>query len=290
MARRVRQLLRAMRSVRTVRLWAATGLSALGLLAGVIGLVAALFPHAAEPYRWWYLSLVLLLSIVYGTVRAWPRQRYSRHFPVPDTQISIVVGDLFEQGTHTVIGMSDTFDTAIPDIISAHSIQGQFLTRVYEGNLERLDRELESALHGKTSVKLEIREDKPEGKLKRYAMGTVAVLGGAQQYYFCVAYSMMSNSNVAQSSVSDLWLGLSNLWDIIRDKGQRQPVSMPIVGSELARVSNQVSRADLVRLIILSFLTESRERVVTNELRIVVYPKDAEHLDLRELADFLAAL
>jgi hypothetical protein len=279
-----------MRSVRTVRLWTATVLGALGLLAGVIGLIAALFPHGAEPRRWWYLSLVLFLAIVYGTVRAWPRQRYSRHFPVPDTEISIVVGDLFEQDTHIVIGMSDTFDTELPDVISPQSIQGQFLTRVYESNLERLDSELESALQGKTSVRSETREDKLKGKLRRYAIGTVASLGAAHHYYFCVAYSKMSNSNVAQSSVSDLWLSLSNVWDIIRVKGQRQPVSMAIVGSELARVSNQVSRADLVRLIILSFLTASRERVVTDELRIVIYPKDAERMDLRELADFLAAL
>ena len=201
-----------------------------------------------------------------------------------------MVGDLFDQNGHIVIGMSDTFDTETPDIISPHSIQGQFLARAYESDLERFDNELNSALQGKTLVKSEARKDKPKGKLKRYAIGTVAVLGAAQHYYFCVAYSKMSNSNVAQSSVFDLWLSLSNVWDVIRAKGQRQPVSVPIVGSELARVSNQVSRADLIRLIILSFLTASRERVVTNELRIIVYPKDAERLDLRELADFLASL
>ena len=287
---RVRQFLRTMRSVRTVRLWITTVLAALGLLAGVVGLVAALFPHTAEPRRWWYLSLVLLLSVSFGTVRAWPRQRYSRHFPVPDTQISIVVGDLFEQDAHIVIGMSDTFDTETPDIISLHSIQGQFLTRVYNGDLKRLDNDLDSALQGKASVKSEKREDKREGKLNRYATGTVATLASAHHYAFCVAYSKMSNSNVAQSSVSDLWLSLLEVWDVIRAKGQRQPVAMPIIGSELARVSNLVSRADLIRLITLSFLTASRERVVTNELCIVVHPKDAERLDLRELADFLEAL
>ena len=287
---RVRQLLRTVRSMRTLRLWTATVLGALGLLAGVVGLIAALFPHAAEPRRWWYLLLVFLLSVVYGTVRAWPRQRYSRHFPVPDTEISIVVGDLFEQDAHIVVGMSDTFDTEIPDVISTRSIQGQFLTRIYNSDHEQLDSELKSALKGKVLVKTEVRSDKPKGKLKRYAIGTVVVLGAADHYYFCVAYSKMSNSNVAQSSVSDLWLSLANVWDAIREKGQRRPVSIPIVGSELARVSNLVSRADLVRLIILSFLTASREHVVTNELRIVVHGKDAEHMDLRELADFLAAL
>jgi hypothetical protein len=201
-----------------------------------------------------------------------------------------VIGDLFKQDTHIVVGMSDTFDTEIPDVISTSSIQGQFLTRIYESDRERLDSELESALKGKTLVKSETSADKPKGKLNRYAIGTVAALGVADHYYFCVAYSKMSNSNVAQSSVSDLWLSLSNVWDAIREKAQRRPVSIPIVGSELARVSNLVSRADLVRLIILSFLTASREHVVTNELRIMVYLKDAEQMDLRELADFLAAL
>ncbi len=208
---------------------------------------------------------------------------------MPDTEVSIVVGDLFEQESHLVIGMSDTFDTETPEVIKARSIQGQLLSRVYGRDLAKLDRDLNTALRGVPVVGTERRQDKRFGKLKRYGMGTVAVLGTVKQHYFCVAYSRMSNQNVAQSSVSELWLSLSNLWQAVREKGQRETVSIPVVGSDLARLSNQLSRADFVRLILLSFLTASREHVVTSHLRIVIHPKDAERLDLRELADFLAA-
>lgn len=200
-----------------------------------------------------------------------------------------MVGDLFDQDGHLVIGMSDTFDTETPNIIKSLSIQGQLLTREYRGDRVKLDSDLGVALGEMDVVTEEAETAKPQGKRKRYAMGSVAVLGTVNRHYFCVAYSHMSNANVAQSSVSNLWLSLSNLWQAVREKGQREVVSIPIVGSDLARLSNQLSRADLVRLILLSFLTASREHVVTSHLRIVIHPKDAERLDLREFADFLAA-
>jgi hypothetical protein len=287
--RHFRNYRRTLRSTRTARLWTVAFLASLGLLAGVLGFVAALFPSSITTYRWWFLLSVLIVSAVWGTVKAWPRSQYSRHFPVPDTEVSIVVGDLFEQDGHLVIGMSDTFDTETPDIIKARSIQGQLLSREYQGDLARLDNELDCALRNVPVLASETRQAKPHGKRRRHAMGTVAVLGTVPRRYFCVAYSRMSNSNVAQSTVSDLWTSLSNTWQAVREKGQREAVSIPIVGSDLARLSNQLSRADLVRLILLSFLTASREHVVTSHLRIVIYPKDAERMDLRELADFLKA-
>jgi hypothetical protein len=286
---KIKHFRKTLQSPRTARLWGVAFLAALGLLAGVVGLIAALFPSGIVADRWWYLTLVLVVSLGYATVRAWPRSHYSRDFPVPDTEVSIVVGDLFEQESHLVIGMSDTFDTETPEVIKARSIQGQLLGRVYEGDLAKLDRDLNTALRGVPVVSTERRQDKRSGKLKRYGVGTVAVLGTVQRHYFCVAYSRMSNQNVAQSSVSELWLSLSNLWQAVREKGQRETVSIPVVGSDLARLSNQLSRADFVRLILISFLTASREHVVTSQLRIVIHPKDAERLDLRELADFLAA-
>jgi hypothetical protein len=130
---------------------------------------------------------------------------------------------------------------------------------------------------------------KPEGKRDRYAVGTVAVLGDVDRHFFCVAYARMGNNNVAKSSVSDLWQSLCATWDAVRNEGQGEPVSIAVVGSGLARLSSHISRPDLVRLILLSFLTASRTQVVTSHLRIVIHPNDAENIDLRELADFLEA-
>jgi hypothetical protein len=274
-------------SRRTLRRWVVAFLACLGFLAGVAGLLAALFPDTAKAQTNWYLWFVLGVPVVWGTMIALPRRQYSQRFSHPDVEISVVVGDLFEQDGHLIIGMSDTFDTETPVIIQRGGVQGQLLTRIYGDDLAKLDHELHAALGGSTIVATETPASKPEGKRDRYAIGTVAVLGDVQQHFFCVAYTRMGNNNVAQSSVSDLWQSLCSTWEAVRNRGQLGAVSIPIVGSGLARLSSQISRPDLVRLILLSFLTASRAQIVTSHLRIVIHPKDAEKMDLRELADFL---
>lgn len=207
---------------------------------------------------------------------------------VPNTEISLVVGDLFEQDGHLVIGVSDTFDTETPRVISARSVQGQFMQREYGGDRARLDSDLANALQGMRVSTTESRSSKRLGKLERYEIGAVAVLGTVERHYFCLAYTHMSNKLVAQATVEGIWTSLSNVWKEVRNQAQLGTVSIPIVGSGLARLSAQLSNADLVRLIVISFLAASRERIVTRHLQIVIHPKDAEDLDLQELAAILA--
>lgn len=226
------------------------------------------------------------MSATYAAFTGWPRSAYSRHLLTPRTELRYQVGDLFGQEGHLVIGFSDTFDTETPDIISRESVQGQFLDRIYLGDVVTLDSHLAEALSVEQEIAVETRQAKPQGKRERYAMGTVAVIGSAERIYFCCAYSRMRNDNVAESSVDQLWSSLSSLWCTIRDRGQLEPVSIAVVGSELARLSSQLSQADLARLITLSFLTASRQKVVTRRLNIVIHPKNADSVDLRALAEF----
>ena len=70
-----------------------------------------------------------LLAIGYGVWRAWPRpieQEYSQ----PRTKIRIVEGDLFAQDCNIVVGMTTSFDTAVPHIIQSDGVQGQLLSKV----------------------------------------------------------------------------------------------------------------------------------------------------------------
>jgi hypothetical protein len=280
---------RTLKSRRTARLWAVSFLATLGILEGAISLLTAFFPDQIKADRSWYLPAVVGLSIIVACIQAWPKLKYSRHFLVPDTQISLVVGDLFDQSGHLVIGANDTFDTETPVVINAGSVQGQFLAREYQGDVAALDRDLDAALRGHTVIGQESRRTKPAGKLKRYAMGTVLVLGKVQRRYFCTAYTRMSNACVARSSVEDLWMSLQQLWNVVRDEGQLEPLSMPIIGSGLARLGSRLSHSDLLRLIVVSFMAASREQIVTKHLQIVIHPKDAARLDLKELADVLSS-
>lgn len=227
-----------------------------------------------------------LISATYAVFTGWPRSAYTRYLSTPYTELRYQIGDLFEQEGHLVIGFCDTFDTETPDIISRESVQGQLLDRVYAGDVAKLDTDLSQALGVEPKTTVETCRAKPRGKRDRYAMGTVAVIGNTGRLYFCCAYSRMRNDNVAESSVDQLWNSLSKLWITVRDRGQLEPVSIAVAGSELARLSSQLSQNDLSRLITLSFLTASRQKIVTRRLTIVIHPKNAYAVDLRTLYEF----
>jgi hypothetical protein len=238
------------------------------------------------PRAGWYVSPLCLLA---GLWYAWPPRTVAWRSRHPEFAVRIVVGDLFAQeDAELVVGFTDTFDTSVAGdrIIARESVQGQLLARRYGDDQARLDDDLERALATVPVVAVEQRSVKRLGKLTRYPMGTVAVLGSPGRRLYLVAYSRMGNDLVPRSSVGDLWHSLVRLWDAVYEHGQRRPVAMPVVGSGLARIDQLGSEA-LARLILLSFVARSRETPICRELRIVVHPSDAARFDLRALRRML---
>ncbi|WP_217210615.1 macro domain-containing protein [Streptomyces sp. AC550_RSS872] len=281
------------RTQRGLTLFSRNSLGAFGLLSGVLQIVLALWVDVAisAPQRWVLLGALLAVSLLFGAYRAWPQRKVTREFSNPDIAITVEVGDLFAQGSHLVIGFTDTFDTDTTNgvVISSTSVQGQFQEKVYGGDVGKLDSDLSDALERVEYVSTETSEAKPIGKLRRYPISTVATLGSPARHYFCVAYSKMENDLIAQSSVDALWKSLDAVWDAIHVRGQRKAVSIPIIGSELARVSC-LNRESLLKMITLSFVARSRQNPVCKELRIVVHPKDFEHINMLEVDAFLRTL
>jgi transcriptional regulator with XRE-family HTH domain len=209
----------------------------------------------------------------------------------PDVVINIVTGDLFDQETHLVVGFSDTFDTSVEHdrIIHSSAIQGQLLQRIYDGDERRLDEQLDAALASVPPVRIESRSDKEYGKLARYPLGTVAVLGEPRRHIFAVAYGRMGNDLVVRAPVDGLWHCYAQLWEAVYRYAHREALSIPLMGSGLARVDT-LDRNNLLRLILLSFVAYSRRQLICHELRIVIFPADAPRVDLAGLKIFMQTL
>jgi len=205
--------------------------------------------------------------------------------------VTIQAGNIFEQKAHWVVGFSDTFDTDTRNnvIINRESLQGQLLAVEYGGDVERLDQEVAAALRTVQPSRAETRESKPQGKLVRYPLGTVAVLGSPQRHIFAVAYSRMGNDLVARSTVEDLWVSLGRLWDAVFLHCQRAPIAVPLMGTQLARI-DCLDRNSLLKMLLLSFVARSREQLVSRELRVLVHPHDHEKINTLDLQAFLNAL
>jgi len=269
----------------TWRFWrhfATQTFAALGALAVLAELLSILFPDTTVTGILPTVALAVV-ALAYGAARAWPRP-IEQKYAAPNTQIRVVEGDLLEQPDHLVVGTCDTFDTLPPRIIARNSVQGQVLERFFE-DVTDLDRQLEEALGSRDHKYVN-----KEGKNERFEVGTVATLTNSARKFFFVAYSMMSEANVATSTPDAIWKSLLNLWQEVSQHGNGRPVSIPVIGGGQSRMSQVLPAQDSIRFIALSFMLASRREKICDELRIVVRPDDWERLDRLELQAFLASL
>jgi len=276
------------KDLRTGRFWKHFGVnsfSGVGFFAVIFGLFDIIFPGVIPHSRGWIAIGVILVSIAYGLFRSWPRpieQTYSS----PSMRIRLVKGDLFDQAGHLVIGMCNTFDTSIPDIIARSSIQGQFLDRIFCGDVGELDRQLAAALNNIHTI----GHIQKAGKQQQYPIGTVASLREHARRYFCVAYTEMNARNEARGTMDGIWRSLENLWKDICEYANGAAVAILVIGGGQSRLSQILPAQDSIRFMALSFMLASRRERVCEELIIVVQPKDYERLDRLEIQAFLRSL
>ncbi|MCX4753793.1 macro domain-containing protein [Kitasatospora purpeofusca] len=249
-----------------------------------------LFPRGL-PAPGWVTAGSAAVCVLWGAYRARPVPLVRQEFRRPDTTVVVEAGDLFAAPGHLVVGFCDTFDTAPADgrLIHEDSVQAQLLRRRYDGDLDRLDAELSAALAHVVPQSRELRADKPLGKLDRYPLGTVAVLGAPPRLVFATAYSRLGRDLVASSGVEDLWFGLNRLWDAVDRRARTDSVAMPLVGSGLARM-DYLDQDSLLRLILMSFVARSREGAICRELRIVLRPADLANVSVPEVRAFLGSM
>jgi hypothetical protein len=199
----------------------------------------------------------------------------------------VIPGDLLAQTAHLVIGMSDTFDTA-PGVIASTSLQAKFLAAVYDGDIDRLDRDLDDALRSVDAPP--VGSIDKTGKTRRYPLGTVAPVLAGERRFFCVAYSAMNSRNEARATIDGLLASLSALWKSVCQHANGGVVAMPVIGMGQSRLSQALSPSDAIRLQIMSFWLASREERLCDGLTVVVRPEVYDALDRRELQAFLAGL
>ena len=188
---------------------------------------------------------------------------------------------------HLVIGFNDVFDTELGEVIRDSSVQGQFLKRIYKGKQDELDVDIETALQEYIGNR-NLDPDKKRGKAWRYPIGTTITLGSYEKRYFLTAYGYMRNNLTVKSNSDDILTSLDKLWQEVRLKCHGTDVVIPIIGSDLAR--SGLSRMQLSKLIITSFVVASKREFITRKLTLMIYPKDLDSIDFYELEDFIKSI
>jgi len=234
-------------------------------------------PDAIRSNWPYFLAFGILLALW----QCKPRLAISHKLRGRDVVIEIATGDIFSLPGAVIIGSNTTFDTRVPTIISAQSIQGLFFKRYYSGE-EQLVAEISAGLHGVQSHELSSNR---VGNSKRYPFGTCVRLRPKERTGYLLAIAHINEHGTASGSFEDLKNSLARLWEHIGTRGFKEPLLIPVLGTGFTRLPQ--CREEIVQEIIKSFVAACSERTFTDKLTIVISPSDIlnHNISLEELGD-----
>jgi len=234
-----------------------------------------------QKFEGWIRFLCLaFVGIIYGVARM--RKPLSVRFDEITTTIEVIFGDLFQQEGLRAIPVNEFFDSKIGTPVSEKSLHGIFINKCFGGHPDVFDRAVEEQLFGKNFEE----KTKTEGKTKSYPIGTTVIIQNTEKnnnvsyLAFALAKSRYDTCK-AYCDVPTMWTALQGLWEKARNSSGGSTLNLPLVGSGQSGVN--LCEADLLDLIVISALTETRISRITSKIRIVLHPRLFEKIDLRNL-------
>ena len=226
------------------------------------------------------LTLMIGASIAYGLNRFWKPSRITIKVATTNTKIEVLFGDLFAQNGLRGIGVTEFFESELGTPVSETSLHGLFLKQYFGGGAKDFDRQLKVGLKDVTSEEVEKRE----GKKRRFPIGTTAEINVNGDKYIVFALAETNPETCkAKSDVTKMWIAMHHLWQRARIEAGGHPLNVPLIGSGLSGIG--LPARDLLNLIILSVITETKANRITEVIRIVLHPDRFEEIDLRDVQE-----
>lgn len=233
-------------------------------LAGAVSLILAFIDIDQDLRLKIGISFVGVLITVYIVMLIVANKKTSQTIRINDTDVKIEYGDIFEQDGVKVIAFNEFFDTQVDNhIISQSSLNGQYIAK-RTGGAEAIDSVIESDVHIKQNI-CEIDVNRSlGGKTIRYSLGSIC----ADDNYFLLAFTRFDNDNRAYLSVADYISCLMNMWNELDILYSGRPIVMPLLGSGITRLKNELSAQELLNELIWTYRA-SRVRF-SSSLTIVI--------------------
>lgn len=225
------------------------------------------------------LVAVALISAALGIKKVWKPSKIEMKMANSNTVIEILFGDLFEQDGIRAIAVNEFFDSKIGMPVSDKSLHGKFLAKCFGGHPESFDKLVDEQLKNVEPSEVPTKID---GKTKQFPIGTNALITVNQDRYLVFALTKTEPTTCkASSDVTMMWIALHQLWQRARIEAGGHEVNLPLVGSGLSGLG--LPTRDLLNLIILSAITETKSKEITQRIRIVLHRERFEDLDLRDV-------
>ena len=219
------------------------------------------------------------ISILFAIYKSKQPQQIRIEIKTSNTIVTIWFGDLFASPGHKVIPVNEYFDSELGEYVSPKSLHGLFIKRILGGNSLVFDNLADESL---ATTKCEIQQ-RERGRIKRYPIGTTAVVTMNDEKYFLVALSKTNMQTLkASADIPQLWTALEGLWKQVRISSGDCAVSIPLIGGGLSGIG--LPSTQLLQLIILSIVSETKKTRIAPEIKIILQEDLYKEVDLELIA------
>jgi hypothetical protein len=221
---------------------------------------------------------IIVASVGVGLKRVWKPSKIKIKVSNTNTSIEVLFGDIFLQEGIKVIPVNEYFDSALGKPVSEESLHGIFINKCFGGHPQpfndQVSSDLENVEHEEVS--------RSGGMSKKYPIGTTALLKAEKDKYLVFALTKVDLVTFMSSAdVTMMWIALHDVWKRARAECGGTALNLPLVGGGLSKIG--LPTRDLLNLIILSAITETKRMVITQNIRIVLRRDRFEDLDLRDV-------
>lgn len=197
--------------------------------------------------------------------------------------LNISYGDIFRKDGIIVIPVNDLFDTIVDnDIISEKTLHGMFINKYFdtEKKLDNLNKQIISSL---SNINFEtVSRKNGRGNIKKYPLGTTAIVNLDNKKFFLVAVSEFDlSTNRAFLKISDYLLVMSRMIEFIHNHSQGFNVNIPLIGG--AQLGINLPKEKLLEMIIFSMHTAEKIAVLDG-INIVLHSSVEKEINLNKIS------
>lgn len=228
--------------------------------------------------RFGILILFCMLSvIVHFVIWSKANKLSSVRLKINNSDLEIFFGDIFNEEDIKIIPFNEYFDTIFDDgLISENSLHGKYLkqlesTDTLNNEIDLLDSDY--IVGENTGRKI--------GKKVIYRLGTIL----PRVKYFLLAFSHFDENNKAFLTQNDYVNCLLNMWSQIDKLYNGKTVCVPLLGSGITRMKDNLDITDqeLLDIMIWSFKISKVKFTYPSKVKIVIYQEKSDKIDLYSL-------
>ncbi|NTW90082.1 MAG: sugar porter family MFS transporter [Candidatus Moranbacteria bacterium] len=267
------------------KLIAKDSFSMMGLLWFFTEVLSYFFPTFHEKFDLTFsFYIFLLLGILYGIVKNYPKSSCCRKIRDRDSRIELRIGNAFKNNGALVIPFNDYYDVSLNgNVRKAKSLQNELIKRFFFEKDDELKDEIGSKIDlsevpfsiGKV-IEIEIRQRKWFYREDN------------KRFYLLVSSKKNQNSRVS-STLDDFMEAVTSLWDYLATDASRDEfITVPLIGTQHGR-NPDLTRKVVIQQIIDTFIEASKRRSVCDRLIISINPSDIEkgEIDFEKLSEYL---